>query len=58
MLWYRRRGGACRLELVKRDEDTDELIKSSIKKWFASDNDDLFDRLLDDVANAFVYWLL
>lgn len=36
------------LELVKRDEDTSELIKSSIKEWFACDNDDL--------ANAFVYW--
>lgn len=44
------------LELVKRGEDTAELIKRSIKEWFASDNDDLFDRLLDDVANAFVYW--
>lgn len=44
------------LELEKKDEETTLLIKRSIKDWFASDDDNLFDRLIDDASNAFVYW--
>ena len=32
------------------------MIKSSIKERIASDDENLFERLLDDVLEAFVYW--
>lgn len=44
------------LDLEEKDEETTLSIKRSIKDWFASDDDNLFDRLLDDASEAFVYW--
>lgn len=44
------------LDLEEKDEETTLSIKRSIKDGFASDDDNLFDRLLDDASEAFVYW--
>lgn len=44
------------LDLEEKDEETALMIKMSIIDCFESDDDTLFDRLLDSASNAFVYW--
>ncbi len=40
----------------KLDDTTAVFIEERMRKWFNSDNEDLFDELLREASNAFVHW--
>jgi len=43
-------------EFKNTDNETAKRVEESLKAWFDSDNDNMFDEMLEKCSHAFVHW--